>query len=108
MANNVWRMTARDKDGKPVESHPGMFAFIMRGPQDINTVKQHAQILLNSMRQRVFDSTGVDPEYTVESVEPAGESDPTTDLIGNWRPRGSAPVAMPAAVESVAEETDDE
>jgi hypothetical protein len=96
MANNVWKMTAKDKDGKPVESAPGMTTFIMRGPEKKATVELHGQYLLNSMRQREFDNTGVDPGYKVDKVEPAGEfSDPAVDLIGEWRPRGAEPVNLP-------------
>jgi hypothetical protein len=92
--NNVWRMTAKDKDGKPVEAAPGMTVFTMRGPEDLKTVTLHANILLNSLRKRQWQNTGVDPEYQVVEIKPAGFSDQTAD-VGTWRPPGAAPVSLP-------------
>ena len=100
---NIWRMTAKDKDGKAVEGSPGKFAFILRGPEDIKTIRIHAQILLNAMRQRIFDNTEKDPGYVVDKIEPAGHSDQAVEGVGDWRPAGAEPVAMMAAKEHIEE-----
>ena len=97
--NNVWKMTAKDKDGNPVESAKDdqgkpMYTFVLRGPERIDEVKRHAQQLLNVMRQNHFDNVGVDPGYVVDKIEPAGYADPESENVGDWRPAGAKPIDM--------------
>jgi hypothetical protein len=97
---NIWKVTAKDKDGKPVESAPGMYHFIARGPIDPNIVKQHIQQILNVRREREWYASGgheggVDPGYVVDKIEPVGDSEQTEENIGEWRPpERVAPVTL--------------
>lgn len=97
---NIWKWTAKDKDGKVVESAPGMKHFISRGPIDKAVVKQHAQQLLNVRREREWYASGghdggVDPGYVVDTIEPVGDSEQTEQNVGEWRPpERVAPVTM--------------
>jgi hypothetical protein len=78
--NNVWRWTAKDKDGKLVEAAPGAPFFHSRGPESEAEMRREAQRVLNARMQLEWYEAGEAPDwdspaYRVDTVEAQGFSD---------------------------------
>jgi hypothetical protein len=100
--NNVWRWTAKDKDGNPVEAAPGAPVFHSRGPESEAEMRREAQRVLNARMQLEWYESGespdwVNPAYRVDTVEPQGFSDAGVQPVGMWKPPNARPITMPEA-----------
>jgi hypothetical protein len=94
---NVWKWRAVDKDGKPVESAPGMQHFESRGPGKKADMIQAAKTLLYAKRVEAAQAGLPDPGYAVveDSVEAVAD-DPVLDVdFGVRQPAGGVPVNLP-------------
>ena len=110
-----WIWTAKDKEGKPVESAPGMLHFDSRGPTTLREMKKSAQFILDNMRRGAIRAAlddaseelddiedrkarsdraraiaqEADPGYTVDEVKPGVEDE---SGFGEFMPEGAEPV----------------
>ena len=96
---NVWKFSAKDKDGNIVEASPGAPFFVFRGPTSKQEVIEAAKIYFGNHRLDAMRAGLDDPGYVIDeaSIQPAGESRQTEESVGVWQPPGAVPVQMPNA-----------
>jgi hypothetical protein len=95
----VWKWQAKDKDGKPVESAPGVNVFTSRGPGTKRDLIQGATIMLNSKRMRAVRDGLQDPGYKIDEASIKAE-EVDDSPFGQWVPPGAQPVKLPSEREA--------
>jgi hypothetical protein len=95
--NNIWEWQAKDKDGKVVETAPGMKSITMRGPGTLPDLIASANLFLYCKRLDAVRIGLPDPGYTLDlsSIKPLGHTDQTDQDLGVWAPTNALPVSLP-------------
>jgi hypothetical protein len=102
---NVWKWTAVDSAGKPVNSAPGHATFTSRGPTSAEEMRAAAQLLLDNQRRKIVRNGGTDPGYKVHTVEPIRDSNLDSERFGQFVPEGDAQPLVIGQTEPVADDT---